>query len=171
MNRDQKVVLILVVGLFLVCNLVTCLGALSLGGLWGVPMPTRTPVQPRRTPISAVIVISVVEDSPAAQAGIRPRDLILAVDGQRIEGSAHFAEIISGFRPGDRVELTVRRGGAQSDAHPGARGDSHRRVRGAGGERGQRDCGEQQDRGESEHRGRPHAMADDSPGRSAPQPT
>jgi len=143
MNRDQKVVLILVVGLFLACNLVTCLGALSLGGLWGVltsparrwrayrwepgtivPVPTRTPVEPRRTPISAVIVINVVEDSPAAQAGLRPRDLILAVDGQRIEGSAHFAEIISGFRPGDRVELTVRRAGAQRDvqiklgAHP-----------------------------------------------------
>ena len=49
----------------------------------------------------------VVEGGPAAEAGLVPGDLIVAVDGQDLNDDVDFAELISSYAPGDVVTLTV----------------------------------------------------------------
>jgi serine protease Do len=55
-----------------------------------------------------VLVTSVVEDSPAAKAGIRAGDVITAVDGAKVEGAGDLARAINKKKEGE-VTLTVVR--------------------------------------------------------------
>jgi serine protease Do len=48
--------------------------------------------------------------SPAAQAGIKPDDLVVYVDGEPIVSIAVFKDIISKTRPGTALKLELRRG-------------------------------------------------------------
>jgi putative serine protease PepD len=48
---------------------------------------------------------------PADKAGLRPGDVITAIDGKRFEGSRELIVAIRSKRPGDTVTLTVRRSG------------------------------------------------------------
>jgi 2-alkenal reductase len=58
--------------------------------------------------------ISVVEEGmPAAQAGLQAGDIIVAVNGQALDGETNLLELIFGFRPGDTVTLEILRDGAQ----------------------------------------------------------
>ena len=83
------------------------------------PVPTREsprPEPPRPTPPGremrlAALVIEVVPDSPAYEADIRLGDLILAVDDQEILPTRDLKDIIQGYKPGDRVRLTLLRDG------------------------------------------------------------
>jgi putative serine protease PepD len=54
----------------------------------------------------------VVPGSPAAQAGLKPGDLITAVNGQSVSSVNQFIATIANYAPGDTVTLTVRRGGS-----------------------------------------------------------
>lgn len=59
-------------------------------------------------------VIAPVEGSPAAKAGILAGDVILAIDGQEIEGRSVFdVEELVGGRPGTTVRLRVRHRGTE----------------------------------------------------------
>jgi serine protease Do len=65
-------------------------------------------------PVEAgVIVANVVPGSPAEEAGMQPRDVITAVDETAIESSADLFAALREYRPGDRVRLTVVRGGEE----------------------------------------------------------
>jgi len=55
------------------------------------------------------IVAQVENASPAAKAGLKAGDVILAVGGQPIERSGQLSAVISQIRPGTRVELEVWR--------------------------------------------------------------
>ncbi|MFL5577222.1 MAG: PDZ domain-containing protein, partial [Gemmatimonadaceae bacterium] len=60
--------------------------------------------------------IRTVEDgSPAARAGLRPGDVITALDGRPVESSADFTAELAQHKPGERVRLTVVRGGQRRD--------------------------------------------------------
>ncbi len=58
-----------------------------------------------------VIILSVVTGSPADEAGMLPQDIILEVDGQKIENQDRLIEFISKTKPGEVVELTIWRSG------------------------------------------------------------
>jgi S1-C subfamily serine protease len=58
-----------------------------------------------------VIVQEVVPDSPAAQAGIQPGDVITAINGTETTTAENFIAELRKTKPGDRIELTVVRGG------------------------------------------------------------
>ena len=49
---------------------------------------------------------------PAARAGVRAGDVIVAVDGKRIAGPDDVAAAIQDKEPGESVEVELRRDGA-----------------------------------------------------------
>jgi S1-C subfamily serine protease len=62
----------------------------------------------------AVIVSEVIEDTPAADAGLQPGDLIIAIDGESVTEIASFVATLQSHKPGDEVTLTVIRNGEES---------------------------------------------------------
>jgi serine protease Do len=68
-----------------------------------------------------VVVGDVADGSPAAQAGLRPGDVILACDGQAIEGAeekavSHFVRLESSQLPGRDLALDYKRAGQRATA-------------------------------------------------------
>ena len=59
------------------------------------------------------LVLSVVEDSPAEDAGLRRGDVIVEVDGKSLGEGKTLAEVISRYEPGDEVELQIVRRGRE----------------------------------------------------------
>ncbi|MFF1478880.1 trypsin-like peptidase domain-containing protein [Streptomyces sp. NPDC058301] len=56
---------------------------------------------------------SVLPGGPGATAGIKPEDVITKVDGQRVHSAEELIVKIRSHRPGDRLELTLKRGGQE----------------------------------------------------------
>jgi putative serine protease PepD len=52
----------------------------------------------------------VVQGGPAATAGLKAGDVVTAIDGTPIQGSADLVAAIAAKKPGDRIALTVKRG-------------------------------------------------------------
>ena len=50
--------------------------------------------------------------SPAASAGLHSGDVIVSVDGTKVEDASQLTALISGHRPGDSLRLTVQRNGS-----------------------------------------------------------
>jgi len=57
------------------------------------------------------VVKLVDEGSPAAKAGVRPEDVLLEFNGQRIEGIAQFIRMVSETPVGRKVTLAISRAG------------------------------------------------------------
>jgi S1-C subfamily serine protease len=60
-------------------------------------------------------VVEVVSGSPAAKAGVRPEDLIVALDATPVAGPDDLQRLMSAERIGARSTLTVVRDGARVD--------------------------------------------------------
>jgi len=60
-----------------------------------------------------VKVVSPIDDTPAAKAGLKPNDLIIALDGKSVRGMAlsDAVKLMRG-KVGEKIKLTVRRGEA-----------------------------------------------------------
>ncbi|MEW2634343.1 trypsin-like peptidase domain-containing protein [Streptomyces sp. NPDC048389] len=54
---------------------------------------------------------AVTPGGPAAEAGVKPGDVITKVDGRRVHSGEELIVKIRAHRPGDSLELTLRRGG------------------------------------------------------------
>jgi len=63
-----------------------------------------------RDPGYGVVVASVEPEGPAEEAGVARGDILLELDGERIEGSAGLVRILRDLEPGDEVELLVLHG-------------------------------------------------------------
>jgi S1-C subfamily serine protease len=75
------------------------------------PLPPRLARELGRR--DCVEVVEVVEDSPAARAGLRPEDLIVAVDGTPVEGVDDLQRLMAGELIGERVTTSVVRDGTR----------------------------------------------------------
>jgi serine protease Do len=62
-----------------------------------------------------VIVSGLDRGGPAARAGIRPGDAVLAVNGERIDSARGLIRAVAGVTPGDQAVITVRRQGREVD--------------------------------------------------------
>jgi serine protease Do len=59
---------------------------------------------------TAAYVDRVKPGSPAAKAGIRPDDLVLKIDRMRVKSWKGFVRMMSRYRAGETVQLTLKRG-------------------------------------------------------------
>jgi S1-C subfamily serine protease len=85
-------------------------------GLAGGSRPLPPRAVDRLGQASGVEVTSVVADSPAARAGLTPEAIVVAVDGEPINGIADLQRLMSAERIGRTVRLTVLEpGGATVD--------------------------------------------------------
>ena len=71
------------------------------------PLPPRIAKQIGRS--RGVEVSEIVEDAPASAAGLRPGDVIVAVDGSPIEGMSELQRVMVSERIGSPVTFTVAR--------------------------------------------------------------
>jgi serine protease Do len=61
-------------------------------------------------------LVSFIEPgSPAEEAGVKPGDVVLGVNGKPIDQSAELSNAIADLKPGSKATLNVWRGGKQSD--------------------------------------------------------
>jgi len=84
------------------------------GGFLGVELTELTPELREHFGVGAetgVMVSRVVEDSPAAKAGIRVGDILTAVDGAGVASGQQLAREIRGHEAGDTVRVEVVRDG------------------------------------------------------------
>src|SRR5690606_6171632 len=58
-----------------------------------------------------VVVLDLVEDGPAAAAGIAAGDVITAIDGEPVETAEDLLALLRARSPGDQVEVELLRGG------------------------------------------------------------
>ena len=65
------------------------------------------------TGTTGIIVTQVVSGSPADQAGIRPNDIITKINDQALDAEHPLPSVMVKFRPGDRVKITLIRGGRE----------------------------------------------------------
>jgi putative serine protease PepD len=56
---------------------------------------------------------AVTQGGPGDKAGIKPGDVITEVDGQRVHSGEELIVKTRAHRPGDRLELTLERGGRE----------------------------------------------------------
>ena len=56
---------------------------------------------------------AIVKDSPAAKAGLKDKDIITKVNGRSVGSEGSLANLISEYKPGDTVQLTVIRDGKE----------------------------------------------------------
>ncbi|HSH45591.1 MAG TPA: PDZ domain-containing protein, partial [Longimicrobiales bacterium] len=61
--------------------------------------------------IAGAFVSEVTPDGPAAEAGIRPEDIIIAVDGEPVDNSTELTTRLAQREPGEEVTLAVIRRG------------------------------------------------------------
>jgi S1-C subfamily serine protease len=64
---------------------------------------------------SGAVIGEVTAGSPAAKAGVRVNDVVLAVNDQLITGETSLVAIIRDSAPGDRITITVERDGEKMD--------------------------------------------------------
>lgn len=136
---ERKGTLYVVVGLIallgvLLSLVVGCFGGAVAGfltGRWQARVVARqiaermtqgpTPLLPQRIPtpeippeelpfVSGALIQWVEPDGPADEAGLKEGDIITAVDGQPVDRNHPLDQRIRRYDPGDRVEITYRRG-------------------------------------------------------------
>ena len=85
-------------------------------GYMGVNVQTVTPAMAKAMNLSepsGALVASVVDQSPADQAGIRRGDVIFELDGKPVSDSNGLANLTSLSKPGATVTVKLMRGGKQ----------------------------------------------------------
>ena len=64
---------------------------------------------------AGVAIANIDKTGPAARAGLRPGDIVLSVNGDRVDSAQGLIKAVAATTPGNAVRLTVRRGAASLD--------------------------------------------------------
>lgn len=70
---------------------------------------------PGRAANNGVEIAGIDRAGPAARAGLRPGDVVLAVNGDRVDSARGLIRAVAAARPGSAVKLSVRRSGQSFD--------------------------------------------------------
>ena len=54
---------------------------------------------------------AIVKNSPAAKAGLKDKDIVTAINGVKVGAAGSLADLVSEYKPGDTIQLTVIREG------------------------------------------------------------
>ena len=60
-----------------------------------------------------VIIIETFKDSPASEAGIQPNDVVIAIDGKKVEDMSDLKRKLFEYKDGDKSEFTILRNGEE----------------------------------------------------------
>ncbi len=91
-------------------------GKVNRAGL-GAVIQSLTPKMAKSfglTSTGGALISSVNPGSAAEKAGLKPEDIILAVNGEKLVNSGELVAKLFTFKPGDIVRITVLRNGAES---------------------------------------------------------
>jgi serine protease DegQ len=69
----------------------------------------QAPEPPARTGVHGVRVANVMPSSPAAQAGIRPGDLLTAIEGKPVVDTTSLLNTVAALKPGSQAALSLLR--------------------------------------------------------------
>lgn len=58
-----------------------------------------------------IVVVDVVDDSPAEEAGLKRKDVIVEFNGVKVDGSEPLADLVRDTKIGDKVDVVVMRKG------------------------------------------------------------
>jgi serine protease DegQ len=72
-------------------------------------------IKPAAIKSGGVIITGVLQNGPAAQAGIRPGDVITAVNGKPVGNVSQLLTAVAALKPGTAAPLSVLRGGDASE--------------------------------------------------------
>ena len=80
-------------------------------------------IKPEVLQTGGVIITGVLQNGPAAQAGLQPGDVITAVNGKGVASVSQLLTAVAGLKPGTPAPLTVLRksGSAEMAVTPGKR--------------------------------------------------
>jgi S1-C subfamily serine protease len=84
-------------------------------GLAGTPAPLPPPLAARLNQKTGMRIEQVVSQGPAAQAGLRPLDLLLSADGMAVTSAQSLQRLMLGDAIGQPLALTVFRSEALVD--------------------------------------------------------
>jgi hypothetical protein len=79
------------------------------------PVSLGLNVEPRSSP---PVVAVVVSNTPAANAGVRAGDVVVAIDGSSVASAQDISRILSSKHPGDVLRIELRRGQQRVTAKP-----------------------------------------------------
>src|SRR5690606_34586163 len=79
--------------------------------------------------INGLYVQDVVKDGGADAAGIKAGDVITKIDGRTIYSSSDLQERVARLRPGDKVKLTYKRNGKESEVPVTLKGEEENKSR------------------------------------------
>lgn len=91
-------------------------GGKVVRGYLGVQIGEVTPELARKFGVEAgigALVAEVLDDGPAAKAGVKAGDVILRVGEQKVSDARHLRMHVAGLKPGSEVELAVHRDGRE----------------------------------------------------------
>jgi membrane-associated protease RseP (regulator of RpoE activity) len=79
-----------------------------------LPQPVRAQLPADLPPGEGLLVDQVVQDSPAAKAGLQPFDILLQYNDQKLFSPEQLIQLVGSERSGQPAQLTVVRGGKVS---------------------------------------------------------
>ncbi len=118
-NKTIALIAVGLIGVFLVGLLI---GALTIKAFYTPASKVKVDehfekaeIKFARSPSTGSVIVEVIEDSSAEDAGLGEGDVILSVDGEDLGGNNALADVIRSYDVGDEIELLIVRGKEKLD--------------------------------------------------------